>query len=484
MNEKKEMHRKIHQSLKTSHYEEHKNRNPPLHSGTGMWALHSSQFKAWQANTTNDLLWISADPGCGKSVLARSLIDSQLNTEDQSICYFFFKDNSEQNDLSTALCALLHQLFSHRPQLLRHAERAWDENGASLNRERGELWRIFRAAATDSSAGQVLCILDGLDECKLEESMDLIKVTSEFYHSSSQGRLAQSCLKILITSRPYENIERQFGKYVVNLPHIRVAGELRNETIGAEIDIVCRAQIPLLAAELKLTDNVAGLLERRLLESEQRTYLWLHLVIKEIRETLNRTERGMAAVIDKLPLSVNEAYESILSRNREPETTRKLLSIVVAADRPLSLQEIDVALSIAEDEHEASRYGDIEYHSQNIEMRIRNLSGLFIYVSSESRVFLFHQTAKEFLLENEVVRTGMPNPNCWGGLLVEAQCHTFVAQICLRYLCFNDFDDQPFADKELSFLGPELDALDGPELAFMDYAATNWSFHLSKAATP
>ncbi|EED23383.1 conserved hypothetical protein [Talaromyces stipitatus ATCC 10500] len=112
--------RRCHQAFKTSTYEKFKNINPSRVEGTCEWVLNSPEYLRWWNATSNDLLWISADPGCGKSVLAKSLIDGVFPASDSniSIMYFFFKDNDEQNNLATALCAVLHQLFSLQPQLL------------------------------------------------------------------------------------------------------------------------------------------------------------------------------------------------------------------------------------------------------------------------------------------------------------------------------------------------------------------------------
>ncbi|OJJ42569.1 hypothetical protein ASPZODRAFT_104980, partial [Penicilliopsis zonata CBS 506.65] len=111
---------RCHQAFKTSTYEQFKNNNPTRIEGTCEWVLKSPQYLNWWKSSCNDLLWISADPGCGKSVLAKSLIDLDFQTcgLDLSICYFFFKDNDEQNNLATALCAILHQLFAQQPDLL------------------------------------------------------------------------------------------------------------------------------------------------------------------------------------------------------------------------------------------------------------------------------------------------------------------------------------------------------------------------------
>lgn len=106
-----------------------------------------------------------ADPGCGKSVLARSIVDD-LDASDPAvtICYFFFKDNDEQNYLATALCSVLHQLFTQRPYLLSHAMLSWKRNGDKIRREVNELWRIF-LAATSANENSTIYVFDALDEC-------------------------------------------------------------------------------------------------------------------------------------------------------------------------------------------------------------------------------------------------------------------------------------------------------------------------------
>ena len=67
-------------------------------------------------DTHSRLLWVSADPGCGKSVLSRALVDERRvykNPMGSTVCYFF-KDGQEQRTHGTdALSAVLHQLFEN-----------------------------------------------------------------------------------------------------------------------------------------------------------------------------------------------------------------------------------------------------------------------------------------------------------------------------------------------------------------------------------
>ncbi|KAG9696721.1 purine and uridine phosphorylase, partial [Aureobasidium melanogenum] len=176
--------------FKISTNEQFKNINPDRVDQTCQWALSHPLYRRWRDSATDDLLWISADPGCGKSVLSKSLVDEELRSDvdDSTVCYFFFKDNDEQNSLATGLCALLHQLFQRQPYLLQHAVLAWNKDGSKLQQETDELWRILLAATSDAAARNTTCVLDALDECRDRDRGDLIAKLARFYEdAASQG---------------------------------------------------------------------------------------------------------------------------------------------------------------------------------------------------------------------------------------------------------------------------------------------------------
>ena len=68
----------------------------------------------WRNDGIKKLLWISADPGCGKSVLARYIIDEDLlqpirDNPLRRVLYYFFKDTSpEQRSATRAISAILY----------------------------------------------------------------------------------------------------------------------------------------------------------------------------------------------------------------------------------------------------------------------------------------------------------------------------------------------------------------------------------------
>jgi hypothetical protein len=481
---------RCHQSFKTSRYEAFKDRNPPRVPGTCKWVLNHDKYQSWRTCPHDDLLWISADPGCGKSVLSKFLVDQELMTDgSRSTCYFFFKENDEQNDIAIALCAVLHQLFTYKPELLRYAIPSWQRNKEKLQQETKELWRILLSAATDSAAGHVVCVLDALDECESRGRKQLIGDLKHFHNSPSSAKT--SSLKFLVTSRPYVSIKREW------IPTIWLAGEMMNEDISKEINHVIDARVLEISNQNGLSQNLQESLKMKLKGMNNRTYLWLYLVIEQIRDSLKHTQKAYDRVLDTIPSSVEEAYEKILSKSEEVRESLFLLQIVVGAVRPLTLREMDVAFSLATDK-ECKSYADLDCDGANLETRIRNLCGLFVYVA-DSRVQLIHQTAKEFLMQKrsglrpsldargQSLREDVPAQallvkgevnlctasQTWRSSIPEEKAEEMMAKICIQYLFFTDFDGAA-EDKKPNFV-------EGPEFNFMDYAAVNWPAHLRNA---
>ena len=469
---KNDQQRKCHQVFKTSTYEQFKNINPNRVQNTCRWVLEHQQYTQWQQSLKDDLLWISADPGCGKSVLSKSLIDNELqSTKTHFVCYFFFKDNEEQNSLSTALCALLHQLLGSRPQLLRHAMTSWEENGDKLQREIDDLWRILITAGTDPTADNVTCVLDALDECRESERKTFIRLLKGFYLHSFQTAPRSSHLKFLVTSRPYYEIELEFQGLPAALPTIRLLGEDQNDRISEEINLVIRSRVSHISQELNLQKSVQLALERKLLGMTHRTYLWLYLVVKEVRSSLRRNLEGINNIIDSIPETVEGAYEHLLSKSRNRQEAEILLHIILAATRPLTLKEMDVAFQLGVEGPKGS-YEELALDGEHLERRIRNLCGLFVFVK-DSKVYLIHQTAKEFLVAKDSIQRAAGR--FWKHSLIYKDSERVLAKVCIQYLSFTDFGDSS------ATIENNEPSQDGDPYEFMEYSAANWPTHFRNA---
>ncbi|MCJ1246978.1 Ankyrin-2 [Trapelia coarctata] len=432
---------RCHATFRVSDYVSDKDRNPRRVPGTCGWFMHHENYQKWRDNDKNDLLWVSADPGCGKSVLSRFLIEELFPAEDTFICYFFFKDEGkEQRSPSSAVCALLHQLYADRPALVKHALRAFNREGVKLQNLFSELWAILRASVTDPAAGNIICVLDALDECEESGRILLIDALKQF-HRNLDWNGSNGYVKFLATSRPYQSIERKFRALENALPQIRLAGEDETESIKEEIDLVIKDRVGGLRDDLELDSKVAANLESKLLSMDHRTYLWLKLVLFELENNFSAsTSKKLLAFIDVIPETVEEAYEGILNRSTDKQLARKVLNIVVAAQRPLTLSEMDVALAVGDNvksEAELDLEGD-----KNLRINIRNLCGLFLNIT-DSKVYLMHQTAREFLMGNEDDPGGPSaeiTPHMWKHSVSATKSNGILAKVCLEYLSLEEFD--------------------------------------------
>ena len=455
-------------------YESQKNQNPPRVPDTCQWTLNNPKYLAWCDDEAKKLLWISADPGCGKSVLARCIIDEDLpqklpNTSSTQILYYFFKDTSpEQRSATRAVSTILHQLLAARPQLIRHALPSYREIGAALSQTFPKLWSIFSAAVADPSAGDVICVLDALDECNEQEQQTLTQAIQQILSSASR-------LKILITSRPYFEIRSNFYELLKASTNIELAGNDESASIKQEIDLVIKHRVKDLAHKRHLNLKVQAHLEKRLLEMEHRTYLWLRLIWELVHKSLSGTVSAMNKLMDNLPVGIQESYDALLQRCDDPSFAKRALQIVLVAGRPLTLEEMDIALHVDE---QTSSYNDLELEgSPRLQETLPSRCGLMISII-HSKVYFIHQTVKEFLLGK--VGTKCLTGRVWQQSLDLAESHYLLAKICLRSISFSEIN--MYQASLCNALLPE-DAREMEPNAycqshmFLSYSAVYWADH-------
>ena len=381
-----------------------------------------------------------------------------MNT--RTTCYFFFKDDNDiQKNANTALSALLHQLFSQKPILIKHAMSDYAADGDKLPQSFYKLWGILIKAIADPNAGVVVCVLDALDECVESERYQIIDALKTFFTQAASGQNI-SQLKFLVTSRPYFDIERRFTDLIRGFPTIRLHGEKELEIISREIDVVIKWKVEKLGLELELDKREQSTLEHELLGMQHRTYLWLKLIFEVIQNEIGLTKTKLKRIIDTLPATVDHAYEAILSKSKDQIRARKLLHIIVAATRPLTLKEMNVALAI-EDYHRCYDNLDLEKEA-TFGSTIRNLCGLFVTVVDQ-KGYLIHQTAKEFLIAESEVLIGR-----WKHSLNPVESDLLLATICITYLNFIDFDEESSSQTTEQY-------------NFFNYAACFWATHSRQA---
>ena len=465
--------------------------------GTGEWFSTQDDFKHFRDAQGSRLFWLFGEPGSGKSVLSRWLIDDQLlrtNVMTTTVNYFFFHDDlKEQPDGTEALQALIHQILTSPPTAHLASK--------LIKRPRfptalSELWSLLLELAEDEDAGEVFCILDALDECQEASRKELRDLIISYYKEVDVNATDASKLKFLITSRPILELKN------------RVIHELKDHQAFFSVD--SRDYAAALANDINvfISHEIARFypnwhqserneLIKCLQHMDNKTYLWLHLTfdLMDKAEPEYLTLQTAQEAMSKVPSTVAEAYEKMLKRASNERYARLILELILAAQRPLTVDEVNIAFSIlvspsikSLDSLRRGIYPPHEFYHN-----VQEFCGFLVEVY-DSKVYFVHQTAKEFLLENlhpENIIAGSK----WQYSFTSEEFNGTLARCCLEFLLL--WEDCRRSDEDDADLGldddEDADSLeipcedgierDGSLKAFLQYASRYWPIDLHQSSS-
>lgn len=335
-------------------------------------------------------------------------------------------------------------------------------------------------ASRDRNAGEIVCIFDAFDECNDFGKHQLIGELCKLSH----GAQTSFNLKILVTGRPYSIIQQGF-RSVLHTIHLNGDGGDEMEKISQEIDLYIKDKVRTIGAKLIVKQEDQDRLLQRLTHAPNRTYLWVYLTLNLIENEININKARIDQATTNLPRDIDEAYEKILSKSRDPRIALRFLHIVVAATRPLTLEEMNFALTLQKG-HQA--YGDLDLKTEEWFCEyVQDLCGLFVTVV-DKKIYLLHQTAKVFL----VPQTGELTTNAsarapfenfrWKQAFLPQESHGILAEICISHLLFTEFDPRsPLGRSQIPEEvegGKRLSHYADNSYVFLDYSAKNWVAHL------
>jgi ankyrin repeat protein len=484
-------------SVKGLYYDAFKdNLNPTAEPGTCVWFRAHDSYESWKASS-GGLLLVSAPPGCGKSVLMRTLVDEtegRVKREQSGlVCHFFFKDSNLQDQPQWALCALLGQLFKQRRHLvLQFKDAILDEKAETLQGDKDKLWNMFVEAAAQLETDEVYLFLDALDECRAEGRQWLGGKLSHLFRNQPAEPQSKS-LRVILTTRPYEGILQLFDSSKMQLIELET-GDQEIARIGQEVDVVIDRKLDSLARRSRQPPGPASVTALRdaLKSTKNRTYLWVRLVFEIIDKIEYDDEEDWLEPIKSLPKTVDGAYENLLKQVpvKYQQALHVLLSIIYAAWRPLSVKELHLAYL---------EYIKLEPSSQKVPIKnedtfsrwLFNTCGFLVHMFEGKLVFI-HQTVRDFLRANEgAVVSDLKD---WKQSISYTLSHRILAEISIAYLSRSAFFEMDFILTNHPFPSPEdrrsykfvedsgsfMPAYYG-EFGFLEYALDYWVKHFESA---
>ncbi|KAJ6442946.1 hypothetical protein O9K51_04125 [Purpureocillium lavendulum] len=472
--------------------------------GTCEWLQTHGRYKTWLESPDGGLLLLSADPGCGKSVLSRFLIEDVLPVKmpDAVLCYFFFKDSPDQNNICVALCALIHQILSQYPELTDLVVNDTIKNGTGLTSKERTLWRIFeKITDRNMTTRDVVCVLDALDECQRADRISLINHIKDLMDSNrntarKRTEMSSRKIKFLITTRGYPDILKLFRFFSQGWIHL--AGEDKQEVdkIQSEIALVLNFKLSQLADEKGFDATRKEKIRSGLIKKggQQRTYLWVRLVFEVLEANLRDQLKVWNQLVNTVPQTVYDAYDKLLNRVHHEDKDRviTLLSLMIAALRPLSVQTAALLLGARDlaDSSGDTLQGIDDGEELDLESDeafkawVIGTCGIFVTVYDE-QLFFIHQTAKEFLLAKKEAAGG-DGLRSFNNSITEQKAHKIMAESCLlvwkygrldsddeRYRYCLDFTAHHFREAQSFSTGAEV-AVQDIDDRFWDIYMASW----------
>ncbi|KAL7918158.1 putative ankyrin repeat protein [Trichoderma austrokoningii] len=422
-------------------------------SGTLCWFLRGGQFLSWKDSHESSILWIRGSAGQGKTVLARFLLDhlERATTDSGSkptvIYFFFYNQDQSLRTVDSALRSLIKQLIWHRRGLAFQAiSEKFDIESPVIPEY--VLWRVLDELLRAPIFGTIYYVFDALDECRDDSSTPRLP---EFFlkltKSSLISKPTKVTIKALMISRPTVELSRMLEQH--SSIHLKANPQ--------DLEAFIRSQIEKIGLSDELHGNAIKLLTIR----AGQTFLWISIVLKKIKAvTSPLSEVDMEKIITQSPSDLTALYEDIMAQVMRSENViqQKLLTWVVHGQQALTLPGLQEALSVQYDSISAE---SAKKHMVRLTEYV--VTSVAILEISFGRVYLIHQSAKDFLLLS-------------GHLAAAEFCRilrpsAYLGRICMVYLCFSEFKSGPCRDRA------ELDQRIR-QYPFLRYAARNWHRHI------
>lgn len=285
--------------------------------------------------SSEDILLIEGKAGSGKTVLANWVVDRLQRSRHVSTISFFFDPNiAAQSTSLSMLRTLLNQLLSRRIgdiDLFEAVNEAYtDSRGLSAKDQESKLWRALKKALNAvSKEGEdtLVIIIDGVGESNLEaycSCQELFKLV---------GKYAR--VRLVLFSQPLKQ-----------KPNSSVSVKLSVDNVFEDIQCTVRRR---LHAHEHFKERDVGDQEsiiEKVAVAADGSMLWSYLASKLLQRQKSCKDFDDALRTLTAPsVTVPDVVQKLFVSSNLDEDGKNLLSLLVAAERPLQFAELDAMLN-------------------------------------------------------------------------------------------------------------------------------------------
>lgn len=495
--------------------------------GTCDWITKCPAVQEWliaQASLRHPtILWIYGRPGAGKTILSARLTQYLQQEHSTNVAYFFCYYGHEEK------CQYLAIVKSWITQILKFCATAWDTVASIFQDKEAnfaepyEVWHMFRQVCKEVPG--CYFIVDGFDECREVNELARQHSTSDAkrrFLNNLDDAIRDTGARVFFMSRFDSDLKDYMD--TPNNPSsgvstIRLQYEITKEDTASDLIKFAKNK-----TNMRLAGRDPVLINQLIQDSVEKAngmFLWIKLA----HNRLSRLESpsNLRTIIENQPRGLDEAYERDMQNilNLDPDRRQRaieILRLTLYTYRPLTLRQLLEALlvdldnvppnleeSLSSDDDSVGEYSNSDdcqpsNHSSSdgnetsnlfprerlpdtldrayAESEILKLCGSFIEmrrnddsseVGSES-VHFVHFSMCEYLQKTSI--TKFPQLEQYQ-LSDVYHSHNRIVQICLRYLCYDDFVQSK--NSSLSEYEKKLKAY-----TFLNYAAVSWGQHIRK----
>jgi ankyrin repeat protein len=420
-----------------------------------MWLHEDVQYRAWM-DKPQGLFWIKGDPGAGKSVLMKHAVKNMReHSPDNLVVAFFF--HGQGVDLQKTplglFRALLNSLLNYFPAYLSLLTATFEERESQYGAYTANRWKwvdkelqdiLFQVLTKGTQHQPVVIFVDALDECGESSAKSLL---AYFKEVTVQAERDHGRIRVCLSSRHYPILDLEI------VPAVHV--EKRNDR---DIRWYTREQLKDIQPMLKREQ-----IQNEILSKAGGGFQWVFIVVETI---VDNNLKGIKTEmllreLTSCPETLGELYASIL--RDVPATDRsqmvKIFQWVLFAQRPLSAQELRVALATDKDMNCTSVH-DLEAHEGwsdtliDFERRVKDISRGLIHFQSrdlwekytpdgedlDREAQLIHQSVADYLSDGFL---NEDENGCSISSSTTGAGHLQISRSCLGYLTLREILEEP-----------------------------------------
>ncbi|KAM0334212.1 hypothetical protein ACHAQA_001233 [Verticillium albo-atrum] len=413
--------------------------------GTGVWLLERQSFKLWRDAYSSSFMWLRGRPGTGKSFLAGNVVNHLRWLGHDCCSYFFTSTETTKSSLNAFLQSMAYQMSIIHPEVLNMISHlSTGQDTLADMTDCNAVWRqVYLSGILKIKMNKPqYWVLDALDECK--GAAELISFVSRAQEAWP--------LCIFVTSR--ESIES-----LANRPNhsIEVVAETISETDSQQdISLLLQANIHRLKGA---TQEFRVAIAAEVVERSKGSFLWANLTLKDLMQAPTTTE--MRKVLERNPRGMTQLYYNILdsmsTAKYGKDLAKAILTWACCSFKLLSTVDLQTVLLL-----------QLGEKVEDLESCMALCCGNLVHLDNHQKLQLIHGTAKDFLLNKDIVSEFAVD---------ERVGHGTLAKICLQHL-INQSPKSSVRSPGAAFL-KRIEAPD--RSSFTLYAAEYVFQHISQA---